>query len=327
MNYLIFLDVETLPNLVVTEAQVHTSITQPERENLNLVIDSQDAQLEAPPGNRQGLVSDLTVTEPVEENQNSLLNLFGVDPQEKTNKNGVLLDGIATRWAHLITKGLDEEERQRLVDLYPPASNCSVLVPPILNEEIAVALKDNKIREDKFLQKLQMEISSGLMALYAPISSLVQENQPPTATLENLANSAKIFSDCFHQISRHRRFLLGPSLNPQFKKCLESQEIDKFLYGENLTEKVKQYQATKTTLSQVVAVIKPKKNFPQNNLNYSGQINKSRYKPEVKQYRQSAPAPQHQNWRQDRGADTSRRVREGSKVFKRQSYHRRKNQR
>lgn len=291
--FLIFTDEETTQDVVVeTAAQVHHT-----EENFNLVIGDSENVTNQELNMRENKDLDaIQVVEP--RNQDSteeIMNLFGVDPLNNTKQGVALLGGIASRWDHNIKNGLGNEEIQILVDKYPPPNNCCALVPPLLNEEIAGSLKENKIREDKYLQKLQTQIAAGLMAIYDPIKTMVSENSDNTRSLENLADAGKIFTDIFHQISRHRRFLLNAFLNPKYKKLLENQPIDKFLYGENLMDKVKQSQAAQSASSQVGAIIK-QRNPVQHFLNYKGPLNS---KPNLRTYR----GAERSQWNASRGTN------------------------
>lgn len=156
---------------------------------------------------------------------NEIMNLFGKDPLKNANHSGEMLAGFATRFDHALANGIDKELKEKLIEKYPPALNCSRLTPPILNEEIAGSLKEDKIRGDKYLQRLQITMAASLMSLYREIEAAMNGKRE----MENLANSANLIFESFHEISLHRRYLLSPSLNPQFKKFLENQPIDKFL--------------------------------------------------------------------------------------------------
>nr|CAH7748228.1 unnamed protein product [Callosobruchus chinensis] len=186
---------------------------------------------------------------------------------------------------NIVKTGINHEEKQKIIGKYAPAANCSALVPPILNEEIDGALTDSKVKEDRYLQKLETQISAGLMALYQPILLFISEEEIDGALtdskvkedrylqkletqisaglmalyqpillfiseghpnnvkyLENLADSLRLTTDLW---------ILSQLLNPQLKKFIKQQPINKYLYGENLLEKVKQARATKTASSQV----------------------------------------------------------------------------
>nr|CAH7758415.1 unnamed protein product [Callosobruchus chinensis] len=177
----------------------------------------------------EGSSAPVVTSEEPKEGPTDILHLFGADPASGNPEGVMLCDWMVSRLDNIVKTGINHEEKQKIIGKYPPAANCSALVPPILNEEIAGALTDSKVKENRYLQKLQTQISAGLMALrvYQPILLFILEGHPNNEKfLENLADSLRLTADLFHNIY-------------------------KYLYGENLLEKVKQARATKTASSQV----------------------------------------------------------------------------
>ncbi|CAH2013162.1 unnamed protein product [Acanthoscelides obtectus] len=60
-----------------------------------------------------------------------------------------------------------------------------------------------------------------------------------------------------HTISLHRRFLIGPRLNPALKKIVEESKIDSLLYGEDFPERLKNQQEIQRSSKQL-KIAKPK---------------------------------------------------------------------
>lgn len=297
--------------IMMTTADVHAS------NDINLIIDEPEQaadhgndlnQIEEPekvasvPEHTPTII--MPVSPPEASNDASeIMNLFGHDPSVNTKLGNVMLDGIATRWTHLLTKGLDLEKKQKLVDQYLPAQNCAALLAPILNEELATSLNENKVREDKYLSRVQAQMAAGLMALYEPINALVSKKSTDDQLLQKLADSTKLFTDVFHQLSLHRRFLLSSWLNPQYKKCLENQPIDKYLYGEDLLEKVKQSREATSAAFKVGGIVKQKHTTQINHLNYRGQLNKPKFKQDLRQeFKPYQPQKtERRTWQSERG--------------------------
>ncbi|VEN53223.1 unnamed protein product [Callosobruchus maculatus] len=185
----------------------------------------------------------------------TVLDLFGEDPLNDKNNGADMLPELAKRFNHSLANGFGKEVISKLIAKHLPAANCSGLIPPILNPEIAEAFKNkDKVREDKFLISMQETVAASIMALYKETKLALDANKD----VEFLADSTKLMLETFHKISLHRRYLLSPLLNVKYKKLLESQPIDKFLYGEDLLEKLKQTQASKSAASQVTSIMKPK---------------------------------------------------------------------
>nr|CAI5854854.1 unnamed protein product [Callosobruchus analis] len=185
----------------------------------------------------------------------TVLDLFGEDPSHDKKTGADMLPDLAKRFNYSLANGFEREVITKLIAKHPPAANCSGLVPPILNPEIAEAFKNrDKVREDKFLLSMQESVAATIMALYKETKAALDANK----SAEFLADSTKLILETFHKISLHRRYLLSPLLNIKYKKMLESQPIDKFLYGEDLLEKLKHTQASRSAALQVSSIMKPK---------------------------------------------------------------------
>ncbi|CAH1995724.1 unnamed protein product [Acanthoscelides obtectus] len=102
------------------------------------------------------------------------------------------------------------------------------------------ALENEALKKtDSFLSKLQDQLGSALSALAVPLDSMFSKPSENTNSLvDNLMIAGKLFVDMHHTISLHRRFLIGPSLNPALKKIVEESKIDSLLYGEDFPERL-----------------------------------------------------------------------------------------
>nr|CAI5854034.1 unnamed protein product [Callosobruchus analis] len=145
---------------------------------------------------------------------------------------------------NIVKSGINHEEKQKIIEKYPPAANCTLLVPPILNEEIAGALTDNKVKEDRYLQKLQSQIAAGLMALYQPILFFMSEGQQNQQ--RKTRGKARSFTE-FDKIEVCRDSVPSKSEQEALPKTspTEGQEISAIEVSEN-HEKVLLTQSTVT---------------------------------------------------------------------------------
>uniref|UniRef100_A0A6P7H7I0 Uncharacterized protein LOC114348104 isoform X1 n=1 Tax=Diabrotica virgifera virgifera TaxID=50390 RepID=A0A6P7H7I0_DIAVI len=154
---------------------------------------------------------------------------FGEDPL-KTNLNASeMLPDVAKRLNYSLSKGLDKSIVGKLTEIFLTATNCERLCPPQLNSEIFSAINDkNKIREDKYLQTMQTILAASIMSLYKEVELGLNEKR----NIETIANSINFNIEVIYNMSLYRRFLLSSSLNLKFKKLLDEQPIDKYLFGE-----------------------------------------------------------------------------------------------
>ncbi|XP_074029019.1 uncharacterized protein [Leptinotarsa decemlineata] len=99
--------------LAVTTADVHVDSSDP----ISLVINEPE-QAQADPVNNMNrtektLNNDSIPPPPLPESkEDDVMNLFDQDPAKTTKLGHTILDGIAARWSHLLTKGLDREKNK-----------------------------------------------------------------------------------------------------------------------------------------------------------------------------------------------------------------------
>ncbi|VEN50547.1 unnamed protein product [Callosobruchus maculatus] len=222
-------------SLVVTQAvvheppkdfmeHIHLAQSDPEDNVEDNLVPSNSSSIMNPFETDENVAS--VVEAPVTD---TVLDLFGEDPLNDKNNGAVMLPELAKRFNHSLANGFDKEVISKLIAKHLPAANCSGLIPPILNPEIAEAFKNkDKVREDKFLISTQETVAASIMALYKETKLALDANKD----VEFLADSTKLMLETFHKISLHRTYLLSPLLNlqkqhPSFKlQCSFQQAQD-----------------------------------------------------------------------------------------------------
>ncbi|CAH1996134.1 unnamed protein product [Acanthoscelides obtectus] len=187
------------------------------------------------------------------------MHLLMLNRAEDSNKGPEIHEGIACLWKEILTKGIDRENRNQMLKKYPIIKKCKTLLAPSVNGEIMEALENEALKKtDNFLSKLQDQLGSALSALAVPLDSMFSKPSENTNSLvENLMDAGKLFVDMHHTISLHRRFLIGPSLNPALKKIVEDSKIDSLSYGEDFPERLKNQQEIQRSSKQL-KIAKPK---------------------------------------------------------------------
>lgn len=177
------------------------------------------------------------------------LELLGLDPTANKPQPERLHEGIVTRWDSYLRTGLDKGCRKDLLEKYCVPENCKALQAPRLNAEVDISLNDATRKQDKFLVTLQDHIGSGLTALGLALNSLVtqSESSPRNTILPKVADAGQLFTHLHYMISSHRRYLITPHLNAECKKIANDCPINDFLFGTDLSEKLKARQSLQKT--------------------------------------------------------------------------------
>ncbi|KAJ8917013.1 hypothetical protein NQ315_012931 [Exocentrus adspersus] len=177
-----------------------------------------------------------------------LAELLGEKPKEEAPTGPEIHPEIQCRWTNYIAKGLLKDDKSKIIDKYPLASNCPALKPPNLNPEVETILNGAILRQDKFLYQLQRQLAGGLSAISTPLNKLISdktEAKNKKEELQQLADASKMIAGAIHSLSLHRRYLITPSLNSACRKLVENTPVGISLYDTNLQDSLKAAQAVK----------------------------------------------------------------------------------
>lgn len=177
------------------------------------------------------------------------LQILGEDPSSKRPKTFQFHPGLASRWNAWIASGLEKDDRINLLKSYSREGNCS-LEPPVLNPEISSSLNDASLKRDRHFVDSQCLIGSALSALGSAITMLLYDKKEVVDRddlLRLLCDTGKLMTQLHHKESLARKAYILPNLEKKAKTVLAKTETDKFLFGENLSEKLKSARALEKT--------------------------------------------------------------------------------
>ncbi|XP_034941316.1 uncharacterized protein [Chelonus insularis] len=207
-------------------------------------------------------------------------HILGKDPRLKNTNIASIHPEVAARWSSWIPEGLEKEIKENLIAAYPRAENV-LLEPQILNEEVAVIMQPAAKKRDEHAVETQKSLGSAMIALGLGISLILKEkvikDEHRNLLLEYVSDAGMLMAETHHQMAINRRAFILPGLEKSRKDALERCQLDKYLFGEKLAEKI---QTTKT-IEKAASELKPKqimKKFPsksQNHLNWKNPSSKN----------------------------------------------------
>lgn len=168
----------------------------------------------------------------------SLLSILGDAPKPETVFGKNIHKDVATRWQEILAKGLPKETKEKLVSEYLVPANCDLLVPPTLNPEAKAALPESLVKRDFSLLNKQKHIAAALAALAQVTDMLISNEYSRETLLKPLSDASRLLCDSHHLETKTRRSFVISSINSNLKGALIDTSRDKFLFGENLTEKL-----------------------------------------------------------------------------------------
>ncbi|KAI5633830.1 hypothetical protein NE865_13466 [Phthorimaea operculella] len=159
-------------------------------------------------------------------------------------KKPIVRTEIAERWQEILEKGLKKEEKEELTKLNPPFENCPKMVAPKLNKEVGAALNDNGKKKDALIELRQKQMSTSLSCLGQALQLCIKSTMDNKLDIiKKLNDASRLLCDAMYLDTRGRRTLVLSSINKNLKDSLLETEPNEFLFGDNLTDKIKTAKA------------------------------------------------------------------------------------
>ncbi|KAK2579084.1 hypothetical protein KPH14_010933 [Odynerus spinipes] len=116
-------------------------------------------------------VKEKAIPEHEVELQQELLSVMGARLEADKKTDSAVHKDVALRWSEIVKKGLPAEEVKTLLQKYPVPENCTGIMIPKLNAEIAAAVQENTIKRDKRIMEKQERVAACLAAVGKAISA------------------------------------------------------------------------------------------------------------------------------------------------------------
>lgn len=120
-------------------------------------------------------------------------------------------------------------------------------------------MNESAIKRDKHFFTLQNMLGSAIAALGAGTTRIIIQEEgfdEKIQILEYFSDAGKILTDFFHAITLARKSFISPGLPKQIRDVLENVKTDSLLYGEKLSERIKESQS----IEKIGQNIRPQEN-------------------------------------------------------------------
>lgn len=175
---------------------------------------------------------------PAPDLDDTILALLGDAPKPETSFGDNIHKDVAARWQEILAKGLPKDVKEKLVSEYLIPANCDLLEPPILNPEAKAALSETLIKRDFSLLSKQKQTAAALAALAKVTEMLLNNNYSREKLLKPISDASRLLCDSHNLETKTRRSFIIASINYNLKGALVDTKRDKYLFGENLTDKL-----------------------------------------------------------------------------------------
>ncbi|XP_061719837.1 uncharacterized protein LOC133526977 [Cydia pomonella] len=242
---------------------------------------------------------ELLLDVPEHDLDDSILKVLGNSHEKPQQWGKKIHNQIAERWESVLMNGLDKQEKEDMLkqSTYLPPENCPHLIVPKLNPETAAACSELSRKKDGYIEIRQKMLSASISGLACALEKVINEVEPNDVKLQLLEvinNTVKILADTFYNENKSRRMLILSGLDKEIRDTLIETQPDKYLFGENLYEKIKTAKTMGKTGREIRFQPKaPRTNFPKQPSNWKGpprQVQRTQ-EPRAMKHRGSGPRP------------------------------------
>lgn len=193
-----------------------------------------------------------------------ILALLGDAPKIDINFGKATHRDLASRWQDILGKGLPKEGKEKLLQEYLIPENCDLLAAPVLNPEVKAALAETMVRRDFSLMTKQKQLGTAIAAINQAIELLISK-ESHAKILKPVSDACRLLCDIHHDNTNTRRGFVISSINADMKETISEAKRDKYLFGENLSEKLKTAKSIKKSGTDLKQQRNEKSVFNKNN--------------------------------------------------------------
>lgn len=162
-------------------------------------------------------------------------------------------EDISERWLEVLKKGLTSNDRSEILKKHPIPENCTLMDAPKLNPELKAAATEAAITRDIRIASKQERIAGCLTASGRALSIALNGNGDAENLLiiEYLCDTGKLLSDLQREESSVRKSLILTGVNGPIKEMIQNSDVDEWLCGKNLEEKLKSVKSVERSLKDL----------------------------------------------------------------------------
>lgn len=146
---------------------------------------------------------------------------------------------ISERLGKILVEGLAKEQKEALMTKTLIPENFQLAKAPKLNGEVVSILIDPAKNRDKRLETMQNQLGYGIAGLADLTSELITKDVSKLEIIKRISEVNQILLDLHYEETMNRRRLIIPMLDKSFIKVIEGVKRDKYLFGENLGDNIK----------------------------------------------------------------------------------------
>ncbi|XP_023314347.1 uncharacterized protein LOC111694259 [Trichogramma pretiosum] len=187
--------------------------------------------------------------------------IIGEDPSSAKGEKLSVKKDLLKIWQFLCRDGMSKEKEEALIEKYQTLEE---LAPPDLNPQLDSILKETAKKRDKYMLAVQKTAAQGL-SIIGSIMTNIYNNAAEGMDIEDVLSPLKEAGDLLCLIinkqSKNRKAFIEPGLAKDSAQILKNTKIDEFLYGKDLSSKIKETKALSKEGQEFAKPVVPSKNL------------------------------------------------------------------
>ena len=187
----------------------------------------------------------------------SMLHKLSQNLKTKEKIDPPVSDELASIVNDLMSNGVSEETLKDQKEKHNRPENCTYLTVPKVNEEIWHHANEDFRSKDIKLQRIQHNLVKGttvIVQLMNKTLAAVQNNVAVSRSelLDGFSDAISLLTSANYEINTRRKELWKPEVDLTYKSlCTANKPVTTFLFGDNLSQKVKEMTDAKKVHSNI----------------------------------------------------------------------------
>ena len=186
----------------------------------------------------EGLISSHENSEDEDEredySEDEANQFLGINPVTNDTLELDIRSDLTDRVSNWIKKGIDKEEKKRILSEIPKKGKNICLEAPILNDEIT---SYKSISRDEHFKSYQGSAGSILAATVNALSMILDDTKVPinrNFLLKNLSDAVKLSADLYFCLNDTRKIFASGVFQEKYRKKLRKSESTNYLFGDDV---------------------------------------------------------------------------------------------
>uniref|UniRef100_A0ABD2VVI7 Uncharacterized protein n=1 Tax=Trichogramma kaykai TaxID=54128 RepID=A0ABD2VVI7_9HYME len=181
--------------------------------------------------------------EEVETEDEEWAEIIGENPKNSGAQITTVKSDLLEIWKFFCTEGMKKEAEEALIAKYVCREEFNA---PTLNPQIASIMKESSKTRDRYMATIQKLAGLSLLVIGSIMTNIYDHRDEGVNIIDILTplkDAGDLLSLIINKQSKNRKAFIEPGLAKESSAILKETSIDEFLYGKDLSGKIKEMKA------------------------------------------------------------------------------------